>query len=582
MKRAGYLLVFLVAFLSLMASVRAAESPKPLTVIAITDFHGALEPEVVKTVGGESVNIGGAALLATYVNIIRSKAPGASVVIDAGDLFQGTLESNLVEGASVIRFYNHLEIAAAALGNHEFDFGPEGEKSIPASKKDDPRGALKKRVREANFPFLAANVRDAKGRTPHWLRRSIVVRKNGLRIGIVGAATPMTPSTTVQANLVGLTFEEPAFYVAREARRLREKRKVDVVILTFHGGGSCRSNEISQQDDLSTCQEGEELFSLLKKLPEGLIDVAVGGHTHQGIAKRFGRTAVLQAYSRGQQVAWAEVPITRVRDDQSKPRVVGFEPVCGNVVKSSAGLTCIKPIVKASTERVQPARFLGVEVKPDAATLELIEPDLAKVRSIKERPLGVSALTPLARAYSDESALGNLTVDVMRESIGGAVIAVTNGGGLRANIAQGPINYGHVFEVLPFDNRMAKIKASGALVRDMVTLGHNGRGGNLSWSGLSFSAKGCEITSIEVGGKPLDLNATYLIASSDYLATGGGGFDRLAINPKDVEILWNGPYIMRDVVAQTLSDWKRDLRSADFFDPKMPRQRLDGVCAKQQ
>lgn len=583
MKNASFLVLMGIAVLSLVISVRAEElSPaqKTLTVIAITDFHGALEPESVQTAKGDVVDVGGAALLATYVNIIKEKAPGPSIVIDAGDLFQGTLESNLFEGAPVIKFYNHLEVAAAALGNHEFDFGPVGEKSIPSTSKDDPRGALKKRIKQASFPFLAANVFDDEGKAPSWLEPSVILRKGGIRIGIVGAATPMTPSSTHKANLTGLHFEKPALYVEREARLLREKHKVDVVILTFHGGGSCESNSVNKQDDLSSCRPGEEMFDLLEKLPEGLIDVAVGGHTHQGVAKRVGRTVVLQAYSRGQQVGWAEVPVSAPGADQQMPRIVGFEPVCGKKVEGKFGPTCIKPIVKESTGPVLPALFLGVEVSPDRATLKLINPDVSKVRKLKQQPLGISALTPLTRAYRDESALGNLTTDVMLASVQGANVAVTNGGGLRADIARGPLNYGHVFEVLPFDNRLAKIKASGAILKKMILAGHTSKGGNLSWSGLTFGAQGCDITNVEVGGKPLDLSATYIVASSDYLAMGGGGFDRLGIDPSDVEIFWNGPYILRDVVANTLAEWKRDLKAGDYFDPQAPRQRLSGACER--
>jgi 5'-nucleotidase len=96
----------------------------------------------------------------------RKSTGGAVVLLDAGDMFQGTLESNLAEGAPVVRAYNALGYSAAAIGNHEFDFGPAGPSPSPVGPDDDPRGALKARAAEAHFPFLASNILDEKTSKP--------------------------------------------------------------------------------------------------------------------------------------------------------------------------------------------------------------------------------------------------------------------------------------------------------------------------------------------------------------------------------------------------------------------------------
>ena len=130
-----------------------------LSIITTTDLHGGIIQR------GER---GGLALLGGYVRNVRAARPrdlGAVLLVDSGDMFQGTLESNLNEGAVVVRAYNRLGYAAAAIGNHEFDFGPAGPEATPRKAGDDPRGALKARAVEARFPFLAANViDDATGR----------------------------------------------------------------------------------------------------------------------------------------------------------------------------------------------------------------------------------------------------------------------------------------------------------------------------------------------------------------------------------------------------------------------------------
>ena len=132
----------------------ASGDPVTISIIGTNDLHGG-----VLARNGR----GGLALLGGYLHRLRetrARDGGAVLVVDAGDMFQGTLESNLSEGASVVSAYNALGYAAAAVGNHEFDFGPVGPASTPRTATDDPRGALKARAAEARFPFLAANLID--------------------------------------------------------------------------------------------------------------------------------------------------------------------------------------------------------------------------------------------------------------------------------------------------------------------------------------------------------------------------------------------------------------------------------------
>ncbi|MCH9695322.1 MAG: hypothetical protein K0U72_12500 [Gammaproteobacteria bacterium] len=122
-----------------------------ISLIGLNDVHGQLLPDADKA---------GLTTISGYVDALREvrAADGAVLLIDAGDMWQGTIESNLNEGAAVVDAYNAMGVAAAAIGNHEFDFGPAGPAPIPESETDDPRGALKARASEADFPLLAANL----------------------------------------------------------------------------------------------------------------------------------------------------------------------------------------------------------------------------------------------------------------------------------------------------------------------------------------------------------------------------------------------------------------------------------------
>src|SRR4029079_1151375 len=126
----------LAALLAVACSVTPRDSIT-LSVVGTNDLHGRVVSEQGR---------GGLALLDGYLRNLRAARAhdgGAVLLIDAGDLFQGTLESNLNEGQSVIAAYNALGDAAAAVANHDFDFGPTGPASTPLQPTDDPRGALK-------------------------------------------------------------------------------------------------------------------------------------------------------------------------------------------------------------------------------------------------------------------------------------------------------------------------------------------------------------------------------------------------------------------------------------------------------
>ncbi len=134
-----------------------AAGPIHLTLVATNDLHG-WAMGVTDRYGAAEIHRGGLATLAGYVKVLRAENPGGVVLVDAGDLFQGTLMSNITEGAVVIDAFNLLGYDAAAIGNHEFDYGPVGAVSVATQPGIDPFGALKARILQARFPLLSTNI----------------------------------------------------------------------------------------------------------------------------------------------------------------------------------------------------------------------------------------------------------------------------------------------------------------------------------------------------------------------------------------------------------------------------------------
>lgn len=554
----------------------AERPPAVLTIIAISDFHGGLEPAVELSASGAEVEIGGAALMAAYIDAIRAQAEGPVLILDGGDMFQGTLVSNSRQGMPVVEFYNHIGVAAAALGNHEFDFGPAApERAVALEPEDDPRGALREIIAAADYPILAANV-FLEGRSPErpdWLQPSVILEADGLRIGVVGVATPSTPATTIPLNVVGLEFDQPQGWVQSEAERLLAEG-ADHVIMIGHIGAGCR--DFSDPYDLSSCRD-HELFEVLEGLPEGLLLAAVGGHTHQGVAHIVGGVPALQAFAQGRSIAWAELPL-----DGQEPRIHPPMRLCGQVLPEGAdgAGSCAPNQLSEWDGELEPAHFLGREIAPDEAVAQLLEPELERVAGIRDESLGLEITETIRRAYREESALGNWIADMMLaafQSFEEADVAVINAGGIRQELQAGMLSYGALFGVIPFDNRFASIELSGEELARIVRHGVVSPSSALLYSGLSFSAEGCALVSVEVGGEPLDESKTYRLITNDYLGAGGSGFNSLGIEMGRFSTRWELPPV-RDAIADVLRGGGGALSEADVFDPQAPRQRYEGAC----
>jgi 5'-nucleotidase len=160
--------------------------------VETTDFHGAI-------LGGQRERrtqrpLGGSAALAAAIARERAGNPDGTVLLDGGDLFQGTMISNLQFGRPVVEQMNLIGYTAVALGNHEFDWGVD---------------TLTRRVREMKFVDMAANMFEKQtGKRPAWARADTTVTRRGVRVGLFGLAYPGTPHVTLAANVAHLRFDD--------------------------------------------------------------------------------------------------------------------------------------------------------------------------------------------------------------------------------------------------------------------------------------------------------------------------------------------------------------------------------------
>jgi len=533
-----------------------------ITIIGTNDLHGAIER--LPILGGYVANVRAA----------RAKDGGGVVLLDAGDMFQGTLESNLSEGADVVRAYNQLGYTAAAVGNHEFDFGPEGPAVTAASVEDDARGALKARAAEAQFPFVSANIFDKQSNTRiKWpnMPASTFVEVANVKIGVIGASTESTPYTTMPANFVGLAITPPAQAIADEAKALREKG-AQLIVVTAHIGSKCTNHD--KPNDISTCDTNEELFRMISDLPKGLVNVIIAGHTHAAIAHRVSDIAVIESYASGR--AFGRVDL-RVAPDGHVTSYKIHRPQLLCIGDESSTL-----ILAADCK---PSDYEGAPVVVDAGIKTIADEALEKAGARRSEKLGVMVAATITKSYGNESAEGNLFTDLMIAARQDVQVAVTNGGGLRADLPAGPLTYGQLFEAIPFDNRFAIVDVKGSHLRKLVSSNLQRGGAILSWGGLAARArcKGQKLElSITVGGKPLDDNKAYKLATSDFLASGGDGLiGRLKLPEGSVKLT---EVIIRDAMVEVLKKKKGTIDPKDYYSPTKKRMDYQGerpvTCAK--
>ncbi len=534
----------------------AAPTPAPkvqritLSIIATNDVHGHLEQ--LPLLGGY------------LLNLRRARAAdGAVLLLDAGDVFQGTLESNSTEGASMVRAYDALGYAAVAVGNHEFDFGPEGAQTLALSAQDDPLGALAARVAQAHFSWVSANLR-AKGGEPFPLgnvARSVMLQAAGIRVGVVGGLTMDALMQTAAPNVAGLELAPLTAAVASEASALRQ-RGAQLVIALLHAGGECRDTH--DPDDLSSCDPEAEVFQLARGLPQGSVDLIVSGHTHERIAHRVAGIAVIESGANARAFGRVDLLLekTATRATILSERIFEPHPLCAEQLDAPA---CTRE------------SYENAPVQRDPAVLRAISADVEAVRALRAKALGVELPSEVARAGAVESPLGNLVAELLLRAVPGADAAINNAGSLRASLPAGPLTYGSVFEMFPFDNTLATVQlpasALAAIVGKNLQSGH----GILALAGVRAEAH-CEGTRLSVqllgrDGRALAPSTPLRVVLSDYLASRGEGLlQGLVDDPAAVTILRDRP--MRDALIaglQALPAAQLDARSRTLFDPQRPR-----------
>jgi 5'-nucleotidase len=558
-----------------VAHATAQRSPtETISVIATNDLHGGVLP---------SGDRGGVALLGGYLRNIRAARMsdgGAVLLVDSGDMFQGTLESNLNEGAAVVDAYNRLGYAAAAIGNHEFDYGPSGPDETARTRGQDPRGALKARAAGARFPFLAANtIDDVTGRPVAWrnVKPSTAVTVGGVKVGLIGVTTIDTAALTIGANVAGLTFAPLLPAITREATSLRTAGAKVVVVLA-HAGGRC--TKLDNPQDVSSCDQMGEIIQVARQLPSGLVDVIAAGHTHQAVAHEINGIAVVEAYSTGRSFSRVDLTLERTTGTMISKRILPPQDLCG---REDAVTHSCDPASTASGARV-PVRYESRLVSADRAIVATIAPAVRKAVAVKNQPIGVVLETSFVRGdQMGETAVADLVADGLLASTPGVDVALSNGGSLRTDLPSGPLTYGALYELYPFDNRIVTLRLTGDQLTRVIAENLQRRLPPLELlpvAGFKVDAR-CDGRMLRVAltrssGAPIRADEQLTVATSDFIAGGGDGILAPAGAVAEARTVDNVP-LLREALVTWLRSRGGRLNEHQFVRPDQRRWSYPGT-----
>jgi 5'-nucleotidase len=539
-----------------------------LRILHTNDHHARIEPSTVTLRSSPEPVItrsfGGVARRKTLIDHIRATAaPDEHVLLlDAGDVFQGTLYFTRFSGQADLYFYNAMGYDAVAVGNHEFDKG---------------QSPLKDFILGANFPVLSANlaVQSSAALAPALapsevavtgrLGKRLIFARGGKNIGIFGLTTA---TTSVLSNVgTGVTFGADLAAISQaQVDALRAAGANYVVGLTHIG------------------------HSADVKLAEQVrgIDAIVGGHSHTPLLPE-GYSAPLGEEADG------PYPVI-VKDPDGADVIVtsdwrwglwlgdmtlGFD--AGGNVSVISGV--IRPVWAGGLDNPPRSPLPGeeAEIAPDASFQTRIDtvykPLITELQATVVGQSSVVLEGDRANVRNRETNLGNLIADVMLDRIrpDGGQIALMNGGGIGRTIPAGDVTLAEVLDALPHDNTIARVDVTGAqLVQALenavsqVNLQNpsNSSGRFVQVSGLCFawtphgpvgnrilSAQTVSPATLSDGARtsvsltPIDPGAIYRVVTNDFMLAGGDDYTMLAQGENSIDTGFN----LTDVLSEHIT-----------------------------
>ncbi len=492
------LAVLALAMICLLAGMIAYDylsiPSRNLIIFYTSNLRGQIKPFSGTVIDRQYDQIGGLAFIRGFISD-TSRAfnfnPQQVLLLDTGDSLFGTAEASLTMGEVPLRLMGKTGYDAMTIGNMEFEYGFD---------------ALKGFVSSNHVPMLACNYRDIASPVGETFRGSLMVEKDGIKVGIIGLGHGQLARNTRQDNIVNLEIIDMKTSVQKAAALLREKGAEVIVLLSHH-------------PEVGGLENPAEVF------PD--VDIIIGDLIGPG-AVVSGRPMICQtAPGRGGGIGMVKISHIGGKWDIAK----GFQR-----------------IFTVDASKITPNSELAAEISRVEAKIDTLLDEVI-----------TTSTDSFSYSYTEESAIGTLIADCMRETAG-AQVALTNSGGIKTSLGSGPVTLRNLYDILPFENNLVTVDLSGWQLENLIEESLSGKTGFLQASGLSCTYSsanppGFRIIQIDVGGQPLEFNATYSVAVNDFMYA----------NDYDWPELSNGhPAKVKGLVRENLEKY---LRKKDSISP---------------
>jgi 5'-nucleotidase len=514
MFRPNLLFVAMLLALSCPASRSAAQAPAPvdLRILAINDFHGYLRPppggiriaDPTDKSKKIAVAAGGAEYMATLVKELREGHKN-NIFVAAGDLIGASpFLSAMFHDEPTIESMSMMGLAVTSVGNHEFDEGKDELLRMqnggchPTDKCQGPHPFA-----GAKFHYLAASTFEkSTGKTvfPAYEIREF----DRIPVAFIGLTLKGTPNIVSPDGVADLEFHDEADTVNALVPELKA-RGVEAIVVLIHEGGV-------PTGDYNECPGiSGPIVDIVKKFDRA-VDIVISGHTHQAYVCDIDGRLVTSGDKYGTLVTTIDVKL---------------DPATHDVISAKADNVIVRN---------------GALAKDPAQTALLDSYDKLAAPIANRRAGSVTETLSRVPNETGESVLGDIIADAQlaatrTDKDGGAVIALTNPGGIRTDIAKredGAVSYGDLFASQPFRNQLVTLTLTGAQIKDMLEqqwldpkrprILQISKGFGYTWDNAKPYGEHVIADSLSLNGARIEPSQTYRVTVNNYLSIGGDGF----------------------------------------------------------
>ena len=481
-----------------------ADQEYDLTVLHTNDHHGRFW----QNRHGEY----GMAARKTLIDKIRKEVEGAGgsvLLFSGGDINTGVPESDLQDAEPDFKGMSLIGYDAMALGNHEFD---------------NPLSVLEKQKKWANFPMLSANIYD-KATGKRLFKPYEIFMEQGVKIAVIGLTTEDTAKIGNPEYISGIDFRDPKVEAAKIITELEANENPDLIFAVTHMGHY-------QNASYGVNAPGD--VTLARSLPEGALDMIIGGHSQEPVCMEASKKAysnfkpgddcvpdkqngtyIVQAHEWGKYVGRADYKFKN-----GVLELVSYRLIPVNLVK--------KIKVNGESKRV----LIESKIEQDPKLLEFLTPYQEKGQAeLTKKVAKINGKLEGDRnvVRFQQTNLGRLIAKAQKERAK-ADFGVMNSGGVRDSIEAGDVTYKDVLKVQPFANQITYVDMKGSEIVDylhVVATKPIDTGAYAQFYGIRLTLGQNGVSNVIIDGKPLDLNKIYRFSIPSFNAAGGDGYPKI-------------------------------------------------------